>query len=98
MTKQREVTASVKFGNSFSVEFDEMASAGYLWSAESKDGLTVTKDSKLAGDGIGIGAALTAKFTVEASKPGTYEIDFTYKRPWENEAEAVIRYTLTVKP
>ena len=96
MTQPHEITATVKTGEEFSVEFNEMASAGYLWSAEAGEGLKVTK--KTGAPGPGFGAALNVKFAITADKPGVYNIDFTYKRPWENEADEQVRYVLTVKP
>ncbi len=97
MTDILDVEERVKAGRTFRMDMLELASAGYLWSVENEDGLVFEKESWGA-DHTGTGGALTATFRAVAEKPGAYKINFIYKRPWEKEAQTIIRCALTVKP
>jgi predicted secreted protein len=92
----RHKTATIKSGETFAVTFTEAAFGGYLWTAQNAQGLVFEKTTVPVDKGVG--AALYATFKVVAAVPGTYEIDFEHKRPWEKQASEKVRYILTVEP
>ena len=94
--RNQEIEKAMKPGDLFMVEFEEAASAGYLWSVESADGFDVRKTVTPAKQGIGSFNKVAFSLTVE--KPGKYELTFTHKRPWEAEADRKVNYVLTVSP
>lgn len=96
MVFARQKTATIKAGGTFSVTFTEAAFGGYLWTARSAQGLAFEKSTKPVDKGIG--AANYATFKAAVAEPGTYEIDFEHKRPWEGKASEKVRYILTVEP
>jgi predicted secreted protein len=95
--RNQEIEKSMRPGDLFYVTFEEAASAGYLWTAESADGLDVSKKT-VPQVRSGIGSFNEVSFMATMEKPGNYEITFTHKRPWEDEADRTVRYVLSVKP
>lgn len=101
LSMRKEV--NMKAGETFSAVFNECASAGYLWRlTENKSGLSVKRDNiditKEDVGGASVGRGNKWKMSVAAEKPGTYELEFQHKRPWEQEAIETVRYILHVQP
>jgi predicted secreted protein len=97
VTDVRTEEKSLKVGEALSVQFTEAASAGYLWSAtEATGSLQISKSRKTMGHGVG--GFGTVEFTAVADVPGTYEIEFVHKRPWNDEVAEAVLYRLHVNP
>jgi predicted secreted protein len=99
--KTRAEEIELKAGRTFSAVFTEAASAGYLWSVSgNKSGLEVACRAlpSPAGGEMAVGMFGEVEFSATPATPGTYELEFTHKRPWEKEAAEIVRYTLRVSP
>ena len=94
--RDQTIEKTMKPGELFLVEFEEAATAGYLWSVESPDGFDVRTTVTPAKQGIGSFNKVAFSLTLE--KPGKYEVIFTHKRPWEAEADRKVSYVLSVSP
>ena len=94
---EQEIEKTLRPGDSFHVVFEEAASAGYLWTVETPDGLDISKKTVPNVKG-GIGSFNDVSFLTTLEKPGNYEVTFTHKRPWEDEPIRTVRYVLSVKP
>ena len=89
--------ASMKVSNPLAIEFEEASSAGYLWSATEATGhIQITKTTKSPRPGIT--GFPVVEFSLVADVPGTYEVDFVHKRPWEEDSLQAARYVLDVQP
>jgi len=93
--------AAVKVGQDFIIALPSNASTGYSWSAKASgpglvvEGyayqLTAASDQKrMAGGG---GQQL---FILEASKPGTATVTFSYARPWQKGVKPARTMTFTI--
>ena len=102
MSAFRKEEVSLRPGEKFSVIFNEMAGAGYLWTmSENKSRLRVTMESPPPGKASEtetVGGPHELEMSVSPQTPGTYELEFVHKRPWEQEAIETVRYVLHVKP
>ena len=99
MIKNTTRTESFHSCDELQVSFEAAAGGGYEWRLKSSDpelevnqiyGLPVNKDDS-------VGGSLTVDFYISASKPGTYEAEFEYKRSWEEKAEEACKMTIHVK-
>jgi predicted secreted protein len=88
----------LKVGEALNLSFNEASSGGYLWEwkAGSDAVRVIAGRSKPLGNGVG--ALCRRDFTVVADAPGDHELEFTHKRPWEQEADKTLRFVLHVKP
>lgn len=94
--RNQETEKAMKPGELLLLSFEEEAGAGYLWSAQSPDGLEMRKTTVPAVQGIRSFNHVSFSATLE--KPGKYEVTFTHKRPADAEADRTIRYILSVSP
>ncbi|MBU0800548.1 MAG: protease inhibitor I42 family protein [Alphaproteobacteria bacterium] len=98
MTDIKKMAGIVKVGEVFRVTFNEASGGGYLWSVAPREDMTINKSTTDKSARGAIGGHVQAVFSGIVAKEGVYEIEFTHKRPWEDKAEEVVQYTLTVKP
>lgn len=96
-TEIEDRTETTVVGQKISVHFSDMASAGYLWSVTPVDGLEIKQKLRPASTKA-IGGFGKVIFSIVAAKPGMYDIVFTNKRPWLEEADRIVNYKLYVHP
>ncbi len=87
----------IKRGEQLKLSFNE-AAGGFLWSYEAAAGLKVSQNPAADDAGEDIGSDTVADFTVTGLKPGTHNIQFTLKRPWETKPRETRSYTIVVQP
>ena len=85
---------SVTRGERFSVELKNYPGSGALWDFVLPEGIEfIEKTAKPLGEGIG-GEVLQV-FTFRSDTPGSHNLVFTLKRPWESAARR--RKVITVQ-
>lgn len=94
-------TLELKNRESFILELDLMASAGYQWDCKIKDSLVLTLDSinyrpKNENKNI-VGGVTIASFYYTALKKGSTEVELIEHRAWEKNIEPVNKINFTVK-
>lgn len=94
--RNQEIEKTLKPGELLLISFEEEAGAGYLWSAQSPDGMDVRKVSVPAVQGIR--SFNNVSFSATLDKPGRYEVTFAHQRPQEAQADRKVTYLLTVSP
>ncbi len=91
--------ASTNTGQEFMVALESNPTTGYSWT-ETHDStfLVLYSDEYKPGTNKGdtVGAGGTHYFRFRALKPGTTEITFTYKRPWETEVFEVSTFIINI--
>ena len=85
-------TLTVKNGHEFTVRLEALASAGYIWTAETYNSalLDHSGNSEILGnkDGLDGGVSLQV-LHFRAKAPGIDTIHFSYKRPWKKDQAPV---------
>lgn len=92
------VILQVRRGEQLKLSFNEASGAGFQWTYEAAPGLKVSEDAAAPDSGEDIGSDTVAGFTVTALRPGTHNVEFQLKRPWETEARETRSYTIVVQP
>lgn len=101
--KEYAFVFNLNIGETFMVTFNELASAGYLWSVSCKDdaAFEVTEDyleSKSKNDEPQIGGGVTKMFNVKALKEGDYELTFKNARPFDESDKQELVFKIEVQP
>ena len=94
--RNQQIEKPMKPGELLLISFEEEAGAGYLWSAQSPDGIELNKTTVPAVQGIR--SFNQVSFSGKLEKPGKYEVTFTHQRPNETEADRKVTYVLSVSP
>lgn len=83
----------------FQIELPATPSAGYLWSVAvaGEGGGRLLTEKTVAPETAAIGGSVKQLFTFVAEKPGTFSIEATYARPWEQTPAEKLNFTITVK-
>ncbi len=93
---------SVRSGDSFAVQLDENATAGYQWALDPALPPSLVKASEehrpAQGDAIGAGGAAIFTFDAAAGARGSGTLRFTYKRPWEPQPLKTYALNVSVSP
>ena len=92
--------ASAKFkSDKKKIEMEGNPTTGYTWVYEIEDESIIFVDEKIKYLGAKnmVGAPSLFTYTITSRKPGSTELRFEYKRPWEDKpAEETKTYTVTV--
>jgi len=92
------VILQIKRGEELQLKFNEASGAGFQWTYEAAAGLKVSEDPAAPDAGEDVGSDTVAGFTVTGLKPGTHNVQFTLKRPWETKPRETRNYTIVVQP
>ena len=102
--KQYAVVVSIEVGEGFSASFNELSSAGYLWSVSVEDEAAfevsenyLPQDIK-EGEEPQIGSATTKVFNLKTLKEGSFEVTFTNARPFDETDKQALVFKVDVKP
>lgn len=87
-----ELTRGFRKGTTFSVALYENASTGYLWDSPQQTGPQQTVaflDTDVVPDPaalgmVGVGGTRYVRY--QAQQPGSADLTFGYRRPWESES------------
>lgn len=93
---KQTTTRTVMLDQPLRVEFEEAASAGYIWEVQASPGLKVEKDI-LPPDSGAIGGFGRVAFRITPQERGNHQITFTHKRAWEDTPQRTLHYILQVK-
>lgn len=92
--------ASAKFrSDTKTIELKGNPTTGYTWVYEIEDESIILIDEKIKylGKKNMVGSPSLFTYTIKSRKPGTTELRFEYKRPWEDKsAEEKVTYSVTV--
>lgn len=85
-------------GDMIEIMLEENPSTGYLWEVMEIDHniLDPSESSFFSGGDAIVGKAGTRKFQFEVKAPGETVISFRLNRPWENEADAIEQFQVTI--
>ena len=74
---------TVRVGSEFEIALDYNPSTGASWESVGGDGsVRLVKSEVLPATGS-VGSSAQMRFRFVGDKPGTYELQFVLKRPWE---------------
>lgn len=101
--KEYALVFSLEVGEAFTVTFNELSSAGYLWSVSCEDdaAFEMTEDylePKSEADQPQIGGGVTKMFNVKALEEGDYELTFKNARPFDESDKQEVVFKVEVKP
>lgn len=101
--KEYALVFKLEVGEAFTVTFNELASAGYLWSVSCDDdaAFDVSEDypePKSEDDQPQIGGGVAKMFNVKALKEGDYELTFKNARPFDESDKQEVVFKVEVKP
>ena len=101
LSKQKTMeTITLNVGNSTTLKFKSLATAGYVWDYElDKPGIVyVTPEGAAQTSNIPTGQSLDEVFDIEASAPGTVHLTFRQRRSWQKDSPLTVKeYTVEVK-
>ena len=90
-------TIDVRIGDSVSITLPENPTTGYTWTVDD-GGAALLKASppvrERSSDAVGAGGQVSFAFLAQAA--GRTTISLTHRRPWEGQAAAIARYSVTV--
>lgn len=98
-----DVNVDIKVGDDFALIFNEMASAGYLWSisVDDEEAFDVL-ESYFAPEGTNaesaIGGAASKMFNLKALKQGSFDVTFTHARPFDLSDKQDVVFKFNVRP
>lgn len=80
------------------VRLPETPTSGYLWKLDRPPSgvAQVATEYREEGGGLVAGGSGVRSFRLSVPAPGTYELEFVLRRPWEAESLERRRVTLTV--
>ena len=89
---------TARTGDMIEVILEENPSTGYLWKVTEIDRniLDSLESSFFSGGDTIVGKSGTRKFQFEVKAPGETVISFRLNRPWENEADAIEQFQVTI--
>ena len=96
-------TATVRKGETFTVELDANPTTGYLWDMRLKAGkatlVSQEYTSSAPAGSMVIGGGGVETFVFRAEETGRIELEAEYTRPWEKNAKpaATQRFDITVR-
>ncbi|WP_416669817.1 protease inhibitor I42 family protein [Egbenema bharatensis] len=90
-------TFTVQVGDRIEVWLEERPSTGYSWQFETDHNRFLVLDSSFHGDSTIPGGNGTRRFQLEAIAPGESSIVFRLIQPWDNGAEAIDQFQITVR-
>lgn len=96
MTPLYEGTNTLYTNQKASIQLEQNSSTGYVWEVDFPDNIKIISDTVSSGDPNLVGAPETRTWILKATRPGTYDITFNYKRPFENKIEKSVTYQLMV--
>ena len=96
--QQDDKEISARAGETFIVELEGNPTTGYQWELSESDEQFRMVEKDYGQPGAGIGAATKERFVIKALEPGSTEMIFKYKRPWETEVLETKTFRLRIKP
>lgn len=96
-------TASVRKGETFTVELEANPTTGYLWDMRLKAGkatlVSQEYTSSESADSMVIGGGGMETFVFRAEEEGTIELQAVYSCPWEKNGKPAVtqRFDITVR-
>jgi len=72
---------------------------GYSWQVEADEAYLalLSQEFEPAGAGVGVGAGGREAFQFRALQPGSTDLRFHYRRPWEGQAYDTRHYQVTIR-
>jgi inhibitor of cysteine peptidase len=95
-------TISLKNGENFTLDLKENPTTGYSWQLNLSKGLSILSDEytehRLPGEKeVTPGRGGTHSWLIQATAPGSQQVNGIYKRSWENTTGTEENFTLTVE-
>ncbi|HSJ52886.1 MAG TPA: protease inhibitor I42 family protein [Anaerolineae bacterium] len=71
---------------------------GYSWQVEADDAYLALLSQEFEPAGPAVGAGGREVFQFRALRPGSTDLRFQYRRPWEGQAIETRQYQVTIRP
>lgn len=97
---EREITTGELTGQKVTIEFDDYATAGFMWklSEEGTGDFVIESNEIIADESDAVGASGIDRYVLVANKPGKVELVFTLEQDWTGGDQACeARYKFTIK-
>ncbi len=91
---------TLNVGNSVTLKFKSLATAGYMWDYEiDRSGVvSIVSEGTTNTSNLAAGQSLDEVFDIAASKPGTVQLIFRQRRSWQRDKPVAVKeYSVEVK-
>ena len=86
----------VEAGQAFEIVLEGNFTTGYRWELQQQEGISLISEEMRPG-GTAPGSAGTQHFQFKAVSRGSYSLEFSYRRPWEDARADERRIVLQVE-